>query len=184
MKAINRTNRTIGQYGERVAAKYLLDRGYSIIAKNLRLSEEGIRGEIDILCIKDRIMQIVEVKSIVSYETSLEGEDFLPEMNLSKVKIVKLRKLRLVLLNSLTKGEFAGLSDGKSSKSGGSDENLKKSVTLSETPWSEIRIMGLAVRIIKSRPKGQGNLLKPGVNHISSLKIKVFPNLELLSNGW
>ncbi len=160
---------TIGKYGERVALKYLQDKGFSILANNIRLSEENIRGEMDILCVKDNIIQIVEVKTCVLPD--------LPEMNLSKVKIAKLRKLRLVLLSKLASGDF-------------STNNKASSPSLSPLPlegpfWTEIRIMGIAVSVTWNNSQKEGDTdarveadgERLHARPISSLKVRVFPDL-------
>ena len=50
----------IGQWGEQVAAVYLIERGYEILTMNLRCSPYG---EIDIIAEKDGIIIFVEVKT-------------------------------------------------------------------------------------------------------------------------
>ena len=52
-------NQKIGAWGESVAAKYLKERGYNLIARNVRTPY----GEIDILAEKDGITVFVEVKA-------------------------------------------------------------------------------------------------------------------------
>lgn len=53
------TNQAVGKYGERVAARYLLQHGYDILETNWR----GRAGELDIIARKGRIAVIVEVKT-------------------------------------------------------------------------------------------------------------------------
>lgn len=57
------SNKLKGKYGEELACKYLIDRGYEIIARNFRYSRYG---EIDIIAYKDKVISFVEVK----YRTS------------------------------------------------------------------------------------------------------------------
>ncbi|HLS03822.1 MAG TPA: YraN family protein [Actinomycetales bacterium] len=52
-------NQTVGKYGERVAARHLLRRGYEILETNWR----GRAGELDIIARQDRVLVIVEVKT-------------------------------------------------------------------------------------------------------------------------
>jgi len=52
-------NQTVGKYGERVAARYLLRHGYEILETNWR----GDAGEVDIIARKGEIAVIVEVKT-------------------------------------------------------------------------------------------------------------------------
>jgi len=55
-------NQKIGQWGESVAAGYLEERGYSLVARNVRTSY----GEIDIIVEKDSLTILVEVKTRTS----------------------------------------------------------------------------------------------------------------------
>ena len=48
-----------GQWGERMAAVYLRDKGYEILARNFRT----VRGELDIVAARDGTIVFVEVKS-------------------------------------------------------------------------------------------------------------------------
>lgn len=52
----------IGQWGESVAAKYLEERGYKVIARNVRTPY----GEIDIVAEKEHFTTFVEVKTRTS----------------------------------------------------------------------------------------------------------------------
>lgn len=51
--------RRTGDWGEDIAAAYLVERGYRIEARNLRIG----RGEIDIVAIGEGVLAMVEVKS-------------------------------------------------------------------------------------------------------------------------
>lgn len=51
-------NLALGMKGENLAADYLTERGYELMAKNYRAS----RGEIDLIVYKDQILVFVEVK--------------------------------------------------------------------------------------------------------------------------
>ncbi len=55
-------NQKIGAWGESVAARYLEERGYNVIARNVRTPY----GEIDILAEKDGFTVFVEVKTRTS----------------------------------------------------------------------------------------------------------------------
>lgn len=48
-----------GDAGEKLAARYLTDKGYVVIAKNYRYK----KGEIDIIALKDGLMVFAEVKT-------------------------------------------------------------------------------------------------------------------------
>ncbi len=93
----------IGHYGESIASIYLKNKGYSVLARNVRVNEGEVRGEIDILVVKDRVLHVVEVKT--ACEIGLRDVIFVPESNLSKMKIRKLRKLRSVLMMRMSEGE-------------------------------------------------------------------------------
>lgn len=59
---MSRHNQKIGHWGESIAAEYLQNRGYFIIARNVRTPY----GEIDILAEKDSITVFIEVKTRTS----------------------------------------------------------------------------------------------------------------------
>ena len=50
---------TFGKLGEDKAADYLQQQGYNIVARNYRYKQ----SEIDLICIKDRLLVFVEVKT-------------------------------------------------------------------------------------------------------------------------
>ena len=75
----------LGQWGEEIAAKYLLDRGYKILDRNYR----NTIGEIDIIGEKEGILVFVEVKT----RNSIHADNFLPEQSITPQKQAKLRKL-------------------------------------------------------------------------------------------
>ncbi len=56
-----------GQSGEEHAAHYLQHRGYSILARNVRLG----RGELDIIALRHELLIFVEVKAHKSRESAL-----------------------------------------------------------------------------------------------------------------
>lgn len=58
------TNQAVGKYGERVAIRYLEQRGYEILHTNWR----GEAGELDIIASTDSAVVIVEVKTRRSLE--------------------------------------------------------------------------------------------------------------------
>jgi len=71
----------IGQWGEQVAAVYLIERGYEILTMNLRCSPYG---EIDIIAEKDGVIIFVEVKT---YSKKQLGT---PTQNINQNKLKKL----------------------------------------------------------------------------------------------
>lgn len=80
-------NRQVGVYGENVAEHYLIRKGHSIVRRNLTLRS----GEIDILSYKDNYLYINEVK------TGTRGSVVLPELNLTRRKLMRLKRLALEL---------------------------------------------------------------------------------------
>jgi putative endonuclease len=57
--AINGTNRRVGFFGERKAARYLKRHGYKIVRRNFKCPF----GEVDIIAAKDDVLAFVEVKT-------------------------------------------------------------------------------------------------------------------------
>ncbi len=53
----------IGSWGEELAEKYLVERGYTLVAKNWRARDMKILGEIDLIMTKDQEVVFVEVKT-------------------------------------------------------------------------------------------------------------------------
>jgi len=74
-------NQEIGKWGEQVAAEYLAQKGYSILAKNTRTPF----GEIDIIAQIESVMIFVEVKTRTSRSFGL------PEEALTRRKLAHMR---------------------------------------------------------------------------------------------
>jgi putative endonuclease len=55
----NLHNRRVGAWGENLATNYLIDKGYEILARNVRTEA----GEIDLIARKDGLLVFVEVKT-------------------------------------------------------------------------------------------------------------------------
>lgn len=55
---MKKLNKAIGNYSEQLAADFLIKNNYNIIERNFR----NYLGEIDIICLKDNCLIIVEVK--------------------------------------------------------------------------------------------------------------------------
>ena len=66
----------IGAWGEGIAADWLAERGYQIVARNVRTPY----GEIDIIAEKGDITIFVEVKTLTS------SREFFPEKNITRTK--------------------------------------------------------------------------------------------------
>ncbi len=83
-----------GQLGEDLAVQFLLAAGAKVIARNVRPGTgHGIRGELDILCIDDQTLCLVEVKTL-----RRRGNGLTPGMNVTLAKqrqIVMLTQLWL-----------------------------------------------------------------------------------------
>jgi putative endonuclease len=86
-------NNQTGKQGELLTAKYLKNRGYSVIGMNYRKPW----GEIDVIAKKEDKVHFVEVKT-VSYETKHDLETavlrgtYRPEENVHKYKLKKLAR--------------------------------------------------------------------------------------------
>ena len=86
------SSKKIGQFGEKIAEKYLKKKGYQMLGKNY---EEGLvsgpsRGEIDIIAKKDGAVIFVEVKTLLKNRRPGTFSDMSPE---DKVDFKKQRKL-------------------------------------------------------------------------------------------
>jgi putative endonuclease len=66
----------IGAWGESLAADWLAERGYQIIARNIRTPY----GEIDIIAQQGDVTIFIEVKTLTS------SANFFPETNITRVK--------------------------------------------------------------------------------------------------
>lgn len=96
----------IGKLGEKLAAKWLTDKGYSIVTQNYLKKY----GEIDIVARETDVIHFVEVKS-VSYETKADMEDAVsrgtwrPEEN---VHFAKQQRLSRVIEVWLSENNYNG----------------------------------------------------------------------------
>ncbi len=77
--------RQLGQQGEDIAAQYLQQQGYKILARNYR----NRYGELDLICIKNAVLVFVEVKTrrTVTFGTAEEA--------ITPKKIEHIRKVAL-----------------------------------------------------------------------------------------
>lgn len=66
--------RELGQWGETVAAEYLVGQGYSLVARNWRCA----RGEIDLILQKEGVWVFVEVKTRRGQGAGLPEEGVTP----------------------------------------------------------------------------------------------------------
>jgi putative endonuclease len=85
MKAFNRET---GRIGEEAAARYLIDKGYSVFLRNFHTRF----GEIDLICRDKNMLIFVEVKA-------KKGVEFgLPEEMFTRYKYAKVRRMAEVYL--------------------------------------------------------------------------------------
>jgi len=92
-----RAKDALGQYGERVAARHLLDAGMTIVATNWRCAE----GEIDIVARDRDVVVICEVKT---RRTDAFGS---PAEAVTRTKADRLRRLAMVWLREHPVGRCA-----------------------------------------------------------------------------
>jgi putative endonuclease len=71
---MNKRRQQVGRWGEEVAARFLEERGYRILARNLRTAY----GEIDLIAYKDGLTIFVEVKARTGTGFGLPEEAITP----------------------------------------------------------------------------------------------------------
>ena len=71
----------IGRFGEKIAKKYLEDRGYIVLEKNINFSNQ----EVDIIAKKNNSYFIVEVKTS-SEKALVDPEDYIDKRKLTNLK--------------------------------------------------------------------------------------------------
>ena len=89
---------TLGSDGEKIAAKYLQNKGYRIIALNYANNLGKRLGEIDIIAQDKELLVFVEVKT----RNMEKYADTLPEENITTKKIHRLSKIANQYLNHNT----------------------------------------------------------------------------------
>ncbi len=83
--------RKFGDFGENIAKKFLMKRGFTVIESNYLRPW----GEIDLIAKKGEYTHFVEVKSAVSYETAEGGvtyETIRPEENIHPKKLERMHR--------------------------------------------------------------------------------------------
>jgi putative endonuclease len=82
----------VGRSGERRVARWYLDRGYTIVARNWRVKE----GELDVVARVDRTLVICEVKTRSSerYGTGFEAVTWSKQSQIRRVTLHYLQDLR------------------------------------------------------------------------------------------
>ena len=98
-KTLKGDTKKLGIFAEGVARRYLLERGYEILAANCKMNF----GELDIVARKNGVVSFVEVKANKKYY-----EGFEPEMRVDPRKKNKLIKLAIayILNNKLTEAPW------------------------------------------------------------------------------
>ncbi len=84
------SNKEKGMKAEQLAASFLANKGYRIVAKNYRFSR---MGEIDLICLKRNIVIVVEVKFRSTFMTGR------PEDAMTLKKCGQLRKLANIFVH-------------------------------------------------------------------------------------
>lgn len=78
----------IGQIGEDLAVRFLVKRGFIVVARNYRKKF----GEIDIICRKNTRFHFVEVKTVTRGTFKRKLDDYRPEDNVSPDKLLRIGK--------------------------------------------------------------------------------------------
>jgi len=98
MKIFTSETQKIGEIGEEIGCKYLINKGFTIIERNFTRKA----GEIDIVARKGNEIDFFEVKT-VSYETygnHVSHETFRPEENMTFAKMRKLSRITQIFFAS------------------------------------------------------------------------------------
>ena len=89
------SRRNFGDLGEKLAARYLQNKNYEIVAKNFQNSSGRQLGEIDIIARDGKEWVFVEVKT----REMRKYANTLPEENITAGKLLKLAKIANIYLN-------------------------------------------------------------------------------------
>jgi|694.fasta_scaffold03888_27 putative endonuclease len=81
-----------GDLGERLAVKFLISKGFEVIDQNVRL---GKFSELDIIATKDKVLHIIEVKTVYKCGKLVENFEF-PIYNITPRKVQHLKKGALI----------------------------------------------------------------------------------------
>ncbi len=91
------TTKRRGDFGEMLACRYLVERGFTICARNY-MPRRGIkRGEIDIVAKKDGVLHFVEVKTRFVRRGALVDP---PELRITREKLQALNRTALAYLRA------------------------------------------------------------------------------------
>ncbi len=91
MKVFTSETQKIGEIGEEIACKYLINKGFTVIERNFTRKA----GEIDIVARKGNEIHFFEVKSVSRETTDIQvsHETFRPEENMTYSKMKKLSRV-------------------------------------------------------------------------------------------
>lgn len=92
-------NRAVGEYGERLACRYLTDRGLTVIDRNWRCRD----GEIDVVALDGEQVVVVEVKTRTGLGFGHPVEAVLPR------KVARLRRLAVAWVRAHPEHRGRGL---------------------------------------------------------------------------
>ena len=109
------TTREIGDGGERAAAEYLEEKGYSILARNYCVNEGGYRiGELDIVASKGEIVVFAEVKTRKegSMTTGAEAVDMRKQRRILRTALLWMMKNECDLQPRFDVIEVTNMADG------------------------------------------------------------------------
>ena len=85
----------IGTLGEKVAGKFLLQKGFTILEKNYSIHCGKRIGEIDIIAKKNNTIHFIEVKTRTHHP---DGNP--PEQAINREKLMKIQKVALCYIKS------------------------------------------------------------------------------------
>lgn len=77
------TTKEIGNIGEALSTKILIQKGFTILSNNFR----SRCGEIDIICMKNNKISFVEVKSLSMFKNNLIYE---PREQITRIKMLRI----------------------------------------------------------------------------------------------
>lgn len=102
MKQFTSKTQKIGEYGENICNKWLINNGFKIIERNYTIN----KGEIDIIAQKNYTLHFIEVKS-VSCETTENIQNIEIYNPAENMTIDKIKKCRIVLQEYVAKNNVS-----------------------------------------------------------------------------